>query len=150
MEPHDLPFWDAVDRLRERDPRYRREAYGFVVAALGATVQSLPAARRRDPVHRHLSGGELLQGLASLARREFGFMAPTVFREWGLHSSEDVGRIVFELIESRQLSARPEDRLEDFGGFDLPASLAGAGAGRTAGPGVPEGGSRGKPGPDPE
>jgi len=28
-------FWDAVDEIRTADPRYRREAYGFVMAALG-------------------------------------------------------------------------------------------------------------------
>ena len=37
-----------------------------------------------------------------------------MFREWGVLSSEDIGRIVFELVECGQLSARPEDRLEDF------------------------------------
>jgi uncharacterized repeat protein (TIGR04138 family) len=49
-----------------------------------------------------------------------------VFREWGVASGEDVGRIVFQLVECGQLSARPEDTLEDFrGGPDLLAQLAG-------------------------
>src|SRR5690242_1877107 len=117
MEPPEIPFWDAVDRLRAGDPRYRREAYGFVVAALGATVQALPEERRRDPARRHLAGGELLIGLASLARREFGFLAPAVFREWGVTAGSDVGRIVFELVGIGQLSARPEDSPADFEGF---------------------------------
>jgi len=123
MDPQELPFWDAVDRARARDGRYRREAYGFVVAALGTAVRALPEERRRDPLRRHLSGGELLVGLAGLARREFGFLAPTVFAEWGVSSGEDVGRIVFELVEGGQLSARPEDTLADFAGFDLARAL---------------------------
>lgn len=123
MSPTDVPFWDAVDRLRERDGRYRREAYGFVVGALGVAVGRLPAERHRDPVRRHLSGHELLEGIVNLARHEFGFLAPTVFREWGVRRGEDVGRIVFELVECRQLSARPEDSAEDFRGFELLARL---------------------------
>ena len=125
MSPTQTTFWDAVDRIRAERPSYRREASGFVVAALGHTVVSRPAARRADPERRHLSGQELLRGAVELARREFGLMAPTVFREWGVHASTDVGEIVFQLIEAGQLSARGEDRREDFaGGPDLLRALS--------------------------
>ncbi len=124
MNSSEPTFWDAVDLIREQDDGFRREAYGFVVAALGVVVQALPETRRADPERRHLTGGELLRGVVRLARDEFGMLAPTVFREWGIRSSEDIGRIVFQLVESGQLSARPEDRLEDFqGGPDLFAAL---------------------------
>jgi uncharacterized repeat protein (TIGR04138 family) len=126
MSTSDLTFWDAVDRIREVDARYRPEAYRFVVAALGSVVQTLPEERLSDPVRRHLSGGELLQGMVRLAREEFGALAPTVFREWGVVSGEDIGRIVFQLVDSGQLSARPEDTMQDFrGGPDLIAALEG-------------------------
>lgn len=119
------PFWDVVDTIRAQRPSYRREAYGFVVAALGHTVDSLPAERQADPERRHLSGQELLRGTVELARREFGLMAPTVFREWGVLASTDVGEIVFQLVEAGQLSARGEDRREDFaGGLDLLRALS--------------------------
>ena len=128
-------FWDAVDNLRAERMRYAREAYGFVVSGLTATVQALPEARRESPETRHLSGGELLAGLIGIAREEFGPMAPTVFREWGVLTSADVGEIVFELIGCGQLSARPEDTLDDFRlGPDL---MAGLSAGQTSGGGRP-------------
>ncbi|MEO5989183.1 MAG: Minf_1886 family protein [Candidatus Eisenbacteria bacterium] len=118
-------FWDVVDGLREREGAYAREAYGFVVGALGATVQQLPAERLDDPQRRHLSGLELLAGVVRLARTEFGPLAVTVFQEWGVHRSEDVGHIVFQLVACGQLSARPEDTMTDFsGGFDLHSALA--------------------------
>jgi uncharacterized repeat protein (TIGR04138 family) len=121
-------FWDAVDTLRERDPRYRREAYGFVMVALADAAQSLPEWRKADPAHRHLTGGELLLSVIAVARREFGNMAPMVFQEWGVRRGADVGEIVFELVDAAQLTARPEDRREDFtGGPDLMTSLAAGG-----------------------
>lgn len=118
------PFWAAVDEMRERDPRYRREAYGFLMLALARAVETLPAARRADPSRRHLSGRELLEGMLRLAREEFGPLAATVFEEWGLARSEDVGEMVFQLVAAGQLSARAEDRREDFaGGGSLPKRL---------------------------
>src|SRR5262249_33872589 len=76
-------------------------------------VRALPAERQDDPARRHLSGAELLQSVIALARSEFGALAPMVFREWGVRRSEDWGTIVFQLVEQGQLSARPEDRLDD-------------------------------------
>lgn len=116
-------FWDVVDGIRESDPRFRREAYGFLMAALGVTVQGLPRERLRDPERRHLSGRELLTGLARLAREQFGVLAPLVFREWGVTSGEDIGDMVFQLVRAGQLSARPEDTPDDFRGFDLAREL---------------------------
>ena len=125
-------FWDAVDALRAERRVYAREAYGFVVAGLTATVQALPEARRNSTETRHLSGGELLAGLVRIAREEFGPMAPMVFQEWGVRAAEDVGVIVFELVGAGQLSARPEDTLDDFRhGLDLMGEL---------GAGLPNGG----------
>jgi uncharacterized repeat protein (TIGR04138 family) len=109
-------FRDAVDALRERNARYAREAYVFVVAALGETVRALPPERVSDPERRHLSGRELTDGVIRVAREEFGPLAPMVFREWGVRATEDLGEIVFELVDAGQLSARPEDTRADFSG----------------------------------
>lgn len=125
MDPTELPLWRTVDRIREADPRYSREAYFFVVAALGHTVQALPAERLEDVERRHLTGAELLAGVIRLGRQEFGALAATVFREWGVCASRDVGEIVFHLVGAGELSARPEDSIEDFArGPDLLRSLA--------------------------
>ncbi len=123
----DTTFWDAVDALREREAGYAREAYAFVVGALNHTVRALPEERLRDAERRHLTGRELLEGVVRLAHAEFGVLGSTVFREWGVRSGEDVGRIVFQLVECRQLSARPEDTMDDFLGMpDLLERLAAA------------------------
>jgi uncharacterized repeat protein (TIGR04138 family) len=59
MDRPETTFWDVVDGIRESDPAYGREAYGFVVAALGVLADALPQERRRDPARRHLTGREL-------------------------------------------------------------------------------------------
>lgn len=119
----ELGFLDVVSEIRESDDRFRPQAYVFLMVALQQTVQGLPEERTSDPVRRHLSGRELLAGVAKLAREEFGPMAPMVFAEWGVRRSEDIGEMVFQLVASRQLSARPEDTLDDFRGFDLEGQL---------------------------
>ena len=116
-------FWDAVGEIRDSDDRFRPQAYRFLMVALSHTVEALPASRREDPATRHLSGRELLQGVVELAQEEFGPCAPMVFREWGVLVSEDVGAMVFQLVEIGMLSARPEDTVEDFRGFDLSRAL---------------------------
>jgi len=124
MDSSEPSLLQAVDRIRARDSRYAREAYFFVVAALGLAVEALPAERRADPERRHLSGQELLGSAVALARHEFGALAPTVFHEWGVEAAEDVGTIVFQLVECGELSARPEDTLDDFRrGLDLMRAL---------------------------
>lgn len=110
-------LYDRIDELRARDPRFRREAYLFLLAALEFVVERLP-------VRRHVSGQELLQGIAELARRNFGSLAHAVFTEWGVQSSTDIGEMVFQLVEAGIMGRQPEDSLEDFAGFDLPAALA--------------------------
>ncbi len=116
-------FWDSVDAIRDGDARFRREAYGFLAAALAMTVRRLPRERFDDPVRRHLSGRELLTSLVRVARSEFGELAPMVFAEWGVRSGRDVGEMVFQLVRSGQMTARPEDTLDDFEGFDLAREL---------------------------
>ena len=119
MEPPVFDFWDKVHAIVERDPRYRREAYEFVMRALEHTTSRVVGPRR------HVSGQELLQGIVDLAREEFGDLAWTVLGEWGITRSEDFGAIVFALVGEGLLGRQPEDSLEDFeGGIDLKAELA--------------------------
>src|SRR5690606_34101129 len=69
---------------------------------------------------RHISGAELAEGARALAIDQFGPLARTVLEHWGIHSTADLGEIVFALVEAGILVAEPEDRIEDFVGlFDF-------------------------------
>ena len=51
-----------------------------------------------------MRGPELLGGVRDLALQEFGLMARTVFRMWGVNSTADFGEIVFNLIDAGLMS----------------------------------------------
>jgi uncharacterized repeat protein (TIGR04138 family) len=118
-----------LDELVRRDPRYAYEAYEFLFAALAHTQQMLgrvppadaPAPEQTD---YHVSGPELLQGVRDLALREFGLMARTVFRVWGINSTADFGEIVFNLVDAKLMSKTAKDRRNDFHDvYDLDEAL---------------------------
>ncbi len=104
--------------ISEKDPRYHLYAYRFVLEALRYTQFVF-----KKP--RHITGQELLTGIARLGRERFGGMALTVFQEWGILTSRDFGNIVFNLVELGEVKKTAEDRIEDFdAGFDLQAELS--------------------------
>ena len=104
---------DPLRKILKKDRRYARESYHFVRRALDRAFE---LAEER----RHGSGQELLRAIKDLGRREFGLLAPTVFRAWGANSTLDFGHIVFNLVEAELMSRQPEDSLEDFReGFDF-------------------------------
>src|SRR5436305_5261482 len=116
-----------LDEVVRRDPRYAYEAYEFVFDALAHTQKQLGRAPLPEALaeqDHHVSGPELLEGIRDLALREFGRMARTVFRLWGIERTDDFGEIVFNLIEAGMMSRTNEDSREDFRGvYDLDRAL---------------------------
>lgn len=104
---------EKIEALCDRDPRFKPQAYSFVLAALTHTLSRLGEVR-------HVTGQELLAGVKDLGLELYGPMAKEVFNYWGLHSCTDFGEIVFNLVEEELLSKTDEDKLEDFvDGFDF-------------------------------
>src|SRR5919108_3518507 len=110
----------GLAEVARRDARYAYEAYEFIFHALHHAQKLLgrePPEQARGQAaedRHHVSGPELLQGVRDLALREFGLMARTVFRMWGIRSTGDWGEIVFNLIEAGLMSKTDGDRREDF------------------------------------
>ena len=107
-----IGFAEALDSIVTSDPRYQREAYVFLRDALDFTTKQQKKAK--GTTVRHVSGPELLQGVRQYALKEFGPMVVTVFDNWGIHSTEDVGHMVFNLIGSGIFGKTDEDSIEDF------------------------------------
>jgi len=138
-----VDFGDAVADAVSKDPRFPAEAYHFLQAVLADALHKM----RKDSggEDRHVSGGELLEAFRRCALRDYGPMARTVLDEWGVRRCENVGEMVFNLIEVGAFGRSDTDRREDFAeGYDfheafvipfLPASkraTADGGGGRTA------------------
>ncbi|MFN6107527.1 MAG: Minf_1886 family protein, partial [Planctomycetaceae bacterium] len=56
----------------------------------------------------------LLLGIRDYALDQFGLMAKTVFHQWGLRTTDDFGRLVFEMIDRGDLRKTENDQLSDF------------------------------------
>lgn len=112
------------DAVRD-DSRYAYEAYDFICQAVSYTQSRLGRSPQGDePDERHVSAAELLRGTCELAIKEFGMMAPIVFKHWGVKTTGDVGQIVFNLIKCERLSQSDRDELDDFTDvFDLEHAL---------------------------
>ncbi len=104
-----------LEAVAQRDGRYAYEAYEFLFEALEHTQLlrgQAPAREKGEP--SHVTGRDLLDGVCDLARRQFGLMARTVFRLWGVERTEDFGRIVFSLVDEGLMSKTETDSLSDF------------------------------------
>jgi uncharacterized repeat protein (TIGR04138 family) len=125
-------FHAGLLEVVQRDPRFAYEAYEFLFHALRHSQKMLgrepPESSEEDTspgnAHHHISGRELLQGVRDLALREFGLMAATVFRQWGIRRTDDFGEMVFNLVEAGLMSKTDEDSRADFHAvFDLDQAL---------------------------
>ncbi|MSR59064.1 MAG: hypothetical protein EXS05_15710 [Planctomycetaceae bacterium] len=98
--------------------RFHPNAYRFLFAALRRTQLSLSRTQADGSEHGpHISAHELLEGIRVFALDQFGLMAQSVFRCWGIHATEDFGRMVFELIDRGEMSKTDSDQPADF--FDV-------------------------------
>ncbi|MDF1861627.1 MAG: hypothetical protein P1U87_15530 [Verrucomicrobiales bacterium] len=115
-------FDEAVKMIAGGGGVYKPDGYHFLRDALDHTVNEL----RKDELieHRHVSGPELLDGIVQYALKEFGSMAVSVLESWGITSGEDIGKMVFQLIEVGAFGRSEEDSPTDFSGvIDLREEL---------------------------
>ena len=115
----ELAFRDGImDRIRLKEPRFDERAYLFVLGALEYCQQRLDE-------RRHISGKELALACRDLALEKFGVMAALVLEHWGVHSSADLGDVVFTLVDLGLLMSQPSDSREEFADvFDFDQAFA--------------------------
>jgi uncharacterized repeat protein (TIGR04138 family) len=117
-----MQFEQSVVSILKRDRRFDAHAYFFLKDALDFTLKRIADANGGQA--RHVSGPELLEGFRDFALDQFGPMAATLMNEWGVRKCQDVGDMVFQLIEEQVFGKQDSDRREDFSEvFDFEASL---------------------------
>ena len=107
-----IGFAEALESVVGSDPRYQRDGYIFLRDALDFTTKQQKKVKGVSV--RHVSGPELLNGVRQYALKEFGPMVMTVFDSWGIHCSEDIGHMVFNLIGAGVFGKTEQDSIEDF------------------------------------
>jgi len=107
-----IGFAEALDSIVASDPRYQRDGYVFLRDALDFTTKQQKKIKGASV--RHVAGPELLDGVRQYALKEFGPMVLTVFENWGIRCSEDIGHMVFNLIDAGIFGKTEEDSIEDF------------------------------------
>ena len=106
-------FYTIIDQICEVDPRYKSDAYEFVMEALAFT-------QRKYKRSKHVAGEELLEGIKDLLMNKFGPMTLLVLNHWGIARTEDFGNIVFNLVDNKVLSKDSEDNIDSFqNGYDF-------------------------------
>jgi uncharacterized repeat protein (TIGR04138 family) len=128
----------SVQAIVRRDPRFRPEAYHFLLEALDhtlgrgrtgtatgkapapapstATSDAMGAARGATvpPPVWNVTGRDLLEGFRDLALERYGALAREVLRTWGIVRTGDVGAVVFNLVESGLLQKTATDSPADY------------------------------------
>jgi len=110
---------DVVARIRAHGGHYHERGYLFVLGAI-------EYLQGRLDVRRHVSGAELAWACRDFAVDQFGLLAPHVLAYWGVTSTDDLGRMVFTLVEVGLLVTQPGDDAMDFNNvFDFGAAFGG-------------------------
>ena len=118
-----MQFEQSVFSILKRDKRFDPQAYVFLKDALDFTLKRVSESNGGQP--RHVSGPELLVGFRDAALEQFGPMASTLMKEWGVRKCGDVGDMVFLLIEEQVFGKQESDCKEDFSEiFDLDEALS--------------------------
>ena len=116
--PQQLTFEEGIlEQIRLREPRFHERGFLFVLAAL-------EFCQTRLPERRHITGAQLAESVRDLALERFGVLARSVLEHWGIRSTEDIGDVVFAMVDSGVLVRQATDSRDDFAGvFDFDAAF---------------------------
>lgn len=111
-----------LEPVLESDPRYPVEAYEFVREALAyaqevmgmGVAEVVDRDEEQARPDRHLTGQELCEASRRYALEQYGMMAHVVLKQWGIHSTSDLGEVVYNLIRVDLMRKSNADRREDF------------------------------------
>lgn len=113
-----LTLDESIDQILRKDSRFPRDAYEFVREALDFTVKQ--RKKHGETSLRHVSGKELLDSVRKYALHQYGPLAFTLLAYWNLHRGEDIGEVVFNLVDASVLRVSETDSREDFkGSYDF-------------------------------
>ena len=103
---------DSFDDIVAKDQRYDARAYALL----------MDVVRRRGGG----SAADLLDEFRETALDQYGPLAYTVLTEWGVKRCEDIGEMMFNLVDSGRVHKDENDSAESFvGGYDFKEAFLG-------------------------
>lgn len=116
MQEIDFDSDDFAD-IVAKDARFDARAYALlmdVIRYLGGEES------------RHMTGADILEEFKERALDQYGPLTYTVLTEWGLACTEDIGEMMFNLVEGCRISKDEDDTPEAFvGGYDFREAFLG-------------------------
>jgi len=98
---------DALLAIVNKYKKYPLEAYVLI-------FQTLEWCSAKVSGVQHLTGQQLAQAMFAYSVAQYGFLASTVWRQLNLLRSEDIGAMVYHLVEEKLIGKQDSDRIEDF------------------------------------
>jgi uncharacterized repeat protein (TIGR04138 family) len=88
------------------------------MARLGQLPAEVAAALEQgggpERMNRHVTGQQLCWAIRDIALERWGLMARGVLARWSIRRTEDIGAIIFALVENDWLQKQPTDSIDDF------------------------------------
>ena len=124
-----MPETIAIDLTTLAKTRgFPRAAFEFIDRGLAFTVDRIHGSTPDDDFDhdgeideqdeafddRHVTGVDLCFGLRDYAIEQYGAMAPTVLKHWGVTCTEHFGQMVFAMVEAGRMHKTDDDTLADF------------------------------------
>jgi cell division protease FtsH len=97
------------------------EALQLVLHVVSSIDKYLDADDVRDG--NHIAAPQLAKAVLECAKQGYGRRGSRLLREWKLDQSENLGALVFGLVDAGLMRARPDDSLADFDGLYSSDSL---------------------------
>ncbi len=110
MEEIDFNADDFSD-LVAKDKRYPARAYAVLMTAINSLTEEKNAS---------YSATDILDAFHDIVLDQYGPLSYALLTEWGITCTEDVGEMVFNLVESKRIRSDEHDSAEGFAnGYDF-------------------------------
>lgn len=96
-----------LNELLKRDPRFTIDAYLLI-------NDGLRHAHQVTGKKSHITAQELLEAIRRLMSKRYGPMAKTVLNSWGIFSTDDIGEVIFNLVNAGLMLKEEADPIENF------------------------------------
>lgn len=113
---------DVDDKLLEviETCGYSHDAVFHVCQAINHATTCIHGERKPDG---HVTAKEICKAVCELAEANYGYQAYDELTQLRLLRGEDVGSIVYALIDGGLATQRDSDRIDDFNGIDMKSLL---------------------------